>query len=386
MIQERTFGQYLGLISSSLLKAGGLYFPPPIPSTMHEITVNLHMHTRYSDGQGSHREIAAAAIRAGVDAVIVTDHNVWVNGPERIYHDGQKRCLLLVGEEIHDASRRPQKNHLLVFGAETELAHLADDPRILVDGVAAAGGICFFAHPTDRANPIFNESDITWEAWDIQGYTGIELWNGLSEFKSLLKSRLHAIYYVLDPRRVPHGPPPELLLKWDELMNAGRRVVAVAGSDAHQLHRSMGPLKRVIFPYEVHFRSINTHLLLPASLIGEVDYDQALIYDALRAGHAFVGNDLPAPTRGFRFSGQSPDGDFVMGDEVSLGSGVTLQIWLPRRAECMMRRNGEVFKTWDDREAMVANVSQPGVYRVEVYLDYLGKRRGWIFSNPVYVR
>ncbi len=45
---------------------------------MEEIIVNLHMHTHYSDGTGSHMDIALAAIECGLDAVIVTDHNVLV--------------------------------------------------------------------------------------------------------------------------------------------------------------------------------------------------------------------------------------------------------------------------------------------------------------------
>ena len=49
---------------------------------MHEIVVNLHMHTRYSDGTGTHKDIAHAAIKTGLDAVIVTDHNVLVQGVE----------------------------------------------------------------------------------------------------------------------------------------------------------------------------------------------------------------------------------------------------------------------------------------------------------------
>ena len=49
---------------------------------MQEIVVNLHMHTRYSDGSGSHKDIANAAIQTGLDAVIVTDHNVLVEGVE----------------------------------------------------------------------------------------------------------------------------------------------------------------------------------------------------------------------------------------------------------------------------------------------------------------
>lgn len=353
---------------------------------MHEIVINLHMHTRYSDGHGSHREIAEAALQAGLDAVIVTDHNVWVSGPEKIYRDGERRVLLLVGEEVHDAARIPQKNHLLVFGAEKELAVLADEPQKLINGVRDAGGISFLAHPYDTANPTFKETDITWESWDVSGYTGIELWNGLSEFKSLLKSRLHAVYYAFNPARVPHGPPTEMLAKWDGLLGAGRRVVAIGGSDAHQLPGKMGPFRRTIFPYHTHFRSINTHLLLESPLEGRLEADKENIYAALRSGHAFVGNDMPASTCGFRLTGQSEDGDFIMGDEVRLGAGATLQIRLPQRADAALLRNGKPFKKWSDREAVVVHISETGVYRLEAHLDYLGKRRGWIYSNPVYVR
>ena len=353
---------------------------------MHEITINLHMHTRFSDGHGSHADIATAAIGAGLDAVIVTDHNVRVDGPQGYYREGADRVLLLVGEEIHDTNRDPQKNHLLVFGVPAELAAHAHEPQGLIDQVRAAGGLSFLAHPFDPANRIFNEPDITWQDWGVTGYTGVELWNGMSEFKSLLKSRLHAVYYAFNPDRIPHGPPPEMLAKWDELLSSGRRVVAVGGSDAHQLPGRMGPLKRTLFPYRKHFESVNTHLLLPEPLAGEEDEDERRILQALAAGHAFIGNDLPEKTDGFRFKGQSDAGDFIMGDEVALGAGVTFQIHLPRPAECILLREGTPFRTWSDREAMVVNVSEKGVYRVECYLPYKGKRRGWIFSNPIFIR
>src|SRR5512136_740489 len=102
---------------------------------MHEIVINLHMHTFFSDGHGTHADIAQAALRAGLDAVIVTDHNVWVNGPENYYRAGDQRVLMMVGEEIHDTTRDPQKNHLLVFGAGRELAPFAADPQRLLDTV-----------------------------------------------------------------------------------------------------------------------------------------------------------------------------------------------------------------------------------------------------------
>jgi hypothetical protein len=353
---------------------------------MHEITINLHMHTRYSDGHGSHTDIARAAISAGLDAVIVTDHNVWVNGPGGYFREGTDRVLLLIGEEIHDTDRDPQKNHLLVLGAQTELAGHAHDTQILIDKVRGAGGLSFLAHPFDTANRTFNEPDITWVDWEVRGFTGVELWNGLSEFKSLLKSRLHAVFYAFNPERVPHGPPPEMLSKWDDLLAVGRRVVAVGGSDAHRLPGRMGPLRRTLFPYETHFKSVNTHLLLPEPLTGVEDEDERSIYAALAAGHAFIGNDLPEKTHGFRFRGQSVAGDFQMGDEVDLGAGVTLQIHLPRAAECILLKDGAPCRTWSDREAMVVNVGETGVYRVECYLPFKGARRGWIYSNPVYIR
>ena len=147
---------------------------------MHEIVVNLHMHTRYSDGGGSHQDIAEAALKCGLDAVLVTDHNVLVPGFEGYIKDGKRKVLMLIGQEIHDQDRDPQKNHLLVFGAEKELATFADDPQMLINAIHESGGLSFLAHPNDPAAPAFHETDISWTDWSVTHYTGIELWNGLS--------------------------------------------------------------------------------------------------------------------------------------------------------------------------------------------------------------
>jgi len=355
-------------------------------SDMEEIIVNLHMHTPYSDGHYTYAQIARAALKTGLDAVIVTDHNVLVSGPEDYYREGDRRVLLLIGEEVHDQGRDPQKNHLLVFGANRELATLAHDPQLLVNSAAKAEGISFIAHLVDLAAPAVGEPDISWEAWDVQGFTGVELWNGFSEFKMLLKSKLHAIYYAFNPKRIARGPHPDATRKWDEWLGQGRRVVAIGGSDAHALPARMGPLRRTLFPYEYHFRSINTHLLLPQPLSGATMEDKRLIYKALGQGHAFIGYDLPAPTRGFRFSAKGRDELAWMGDELPAKLGVTFQIRLPRRAECKLLKDGKVIKVWQDRETCTHITAEPGVYRVEVMIDYLGRKRTWIISNPIYLR
>jgi hypothetical protein len=353
---------------------------------MHEIIVNLHMHTRYSDGTGTHKDIAQAAMKTGLDAVIVTDHNVLVQGVEGYYRSGPKRALLLVGQEVHDQALEPQKNHLLVFDANRDVATFASDPQRLVEAVREAEGMSFIAHPSDPAAPTFGESDISWERWDVSGFTGIELWNGLSELKVYLKSRLHGIFYAYFPQFIGHGPLPDVLLKWDELLVDGKRIVAIGGSDAHAWPQRMGPLRRVIFPYEFHFKTVNTHLFLPEPLSGDAAVDRRLVYEAFANGRCFVGYDLPASTKGFVFKAQGRNKIAYMGEEISPQGGVTLQIRLPSLAECRLIKDGVLLKEWRQRDNFAHITTEPGAYRVEVYRRYLGRRVGWIFSNPIYVR
>jgi predicted metal-dependent phosphoesterase TrpH len=352
--------------------------------SMHDLTVNLHMHTTYSDGSGNHADLGHIALKTNVDVLLVTDHNILVEGVNSYYRDGKRRVLVLACEEIHDQARDPQKNHLLVFGANRELAPLAKNPQALIDAVRGAGGLSFIAHPFDSALPDFGETDIAWVDWEIAGITGIELWNGFSELKSVAKGKWYAVAYAFFPEFIPHGPLPETLQLWDELTAKGQRVVAIGGSDAHAEHKSLGPLHKVIFPYEYHFKTINTHILTLSQLTGDLLRDKKMVLDALASGHCFVGYDLPAATRGFQFSAQSKVGNAIMGDEINSSGPVTLQVKLPCAADIRLIRNGRVVKS-SHGEAMVFITNEPGIYRVEAYIKFMGKDRGWIFSNPIYI-
>ncbi|NIS82061.1 MAG: hypothetical protein GTO14_18060 [Anaerolineales bacterium] len=352
---------------------------------IYEYAGNPHVHSTYSDGHKTHDEIAYAAIQAGLDFVVVTDHNVWVDGMDGYRFLGKNRVLLLTGEEIHDQARDPQKNHMLVFEAHQELAPLAQEPQELIQAVKSVGGYTFIAHPTDPAALEFGEDDLSWVDWEIEGYTGLELWNYMSEFKSHLSSLPVALYYAYNPTRSAAGPFPDVLERWDNLLSAGSRIVAIGGADAHGAPHRRGPLKREILPYEFLFRGVNTHVLTSEPLSGDLDVDRRRLFHSISHGRCFVGFDLPASTRGFRFSAQGDRGQVLMGESIKTRFGVTLQIKLPQRAYIRLIRNGEVIETWDFSENAVCTVTTPGAYRAEAHIEYKGRRCGWIFSNPIYV-
>lgn len=353
---------------------------------MEEIICNLHIHSIYSDGTGDYTHIANEALKTNLDVVIVTDHNVLVKGMEGYVEKDGRRVLVLSGEEVHNQDRMPQKDHMLVIGCSREVAPFAYDPQKLISQVNKNHGLTFLAHPYEYALPLFHETDITWESWQVEGYTGIELWNGFSEFKTVVRNLPQAIFYAFFPHRIAHQPLPQTLAKWDDLLSTDRKVVAVAGSDAHALDYRAGFIRKTIFPYRYHFSMINNHLLIPAPLTGNLSVDRAAIYQALRSGSSFIGFDLPASPRGFVFCAENSEETMGMGDELKLDPGATLRIKLPRRADVRLIHNGKPVLESENTDQLVKIVDQPGAYRVEAYIDYLGKKRGWIYSNPIYLR
>ena len=344
----------------------------------HEVVGNLHMHTPYSDGEGYHDEIAQAAAKAGLDFVVVTDHNLWVKGPEGYHHE----VLVLVGEEVHHPRRWPQVNHLLVYGAEAELSQCAPDPQRLIEAVHARGGLAFIAHPFDYALPMMHEPGISWVDWDVEGYHGLEIWNYMSEFKTRLPNRLLALLYTAKPHLAIRGPFKATLRLWDDLLASGRRIAGIGNADAHATPYTVGTLKRVVFPYEYLFRCVNTHLLLPEGLSGNVEFDKSLIFEALRMGCGWVGYDLIGATNGFRFTARSASEYADIGGEIRRVGAVNFEIEtpLPATIQVVKAGRGPVALVKNKRGLRFTTV-ESGAYRVEAYRQ----GRGWIFSNPIYV-
>jgi len=318
----------------------------------------------------------------GLDFVIVADHNVLTSGQDGWY--GQ--VLLLVGQEVHDDEQKPQANHYLAFDIVEDLTHLAHDPQALIEAVAAQGGLGFIAHPFERGAPEFGEAAIPWLAWEVQGYAGLAIWNYMSEFKGHLSNLnlAQAVFLVYLPSVAIRGPYSDTLVRWDELLRE-RKVVAIGTTDAHAKTYRLGPLSRKVFSYEYLFRTIRTHILSPTAFLGEVEHDKRVVYEALKKGHCFVAYDLLADTRGFRFKAKSGDVTVIMGQEIALQGAVSLEVHSPRRADIRLLRDGRIIaRRWG--RSLQWTTSEKGVYRVEAYRPFLLRKRGWVFTNPIYVR
>ncbi len=350
------------------------------PPDLHDVACVVHLHSTHSDGTGTVPEIAAAARDAGVDAVLLTDHDTLEarkRGEER-WHGS---TLVLVGEEVSP----PGKNHYLAFGIDKVQKRKGVGPAQICAGVTAAGGFGFAAHPFSRGSDRFRRwaPGYPWTDLDCDGLTGIELWSYFNDTGERLRGAIDAVRFLTRPERFVAHPPPENLAEWDRLTR-DRRVTAIGGLDAHQFGvRRRGRVLRLM-GYRRSFRQLRTHALCERPLQRELGPDRDQIYDALREGRCYIAVDSLAPPAGFSYWAEGPDGSVAMGRE-ERAVDHTLRVRLPREAKLRLVRNGELLSSTAGTQ-LEHRVRGPGVYRVEARLDAFGRERTWILSNPIYLR
>ncbi len=345
---------------------------------MFEYSGAVHIHSVFSDGSGNPGEIAGFANETGLDFILLSDHNTL-----RALHEGFEgwydNTLMLVGCEINDKNN---KNHYLAFGID-ETISTRIPAKEYVRIVKEKGGIGFTAHPHEKRTSMKEHPPYPWEEWDTDDFTGIEIWNHMSEWMEGLTEQ-NKVQSFLHPLKSIELPPAETLAKWDEIAQR-RKVVGIGGIDAHA-HKVnlMGFFEVEVFPYKVLFKSIRTHILTDTKLVRgdgseELKLAKENIYGSLRKGMCFVSNYSQGDARGFRFYAENGEAIYQMGQDMELTDNVKLRVDLPNVAgEIKLIRNGELYNKIEDVEA-VFDVNEPGTYRVEVF--YEGK--AWIYSNHI---
>lgn len=181
--------------------------------------------------------------------------------------------------------------------------------------------------------------------------------------------------------------------RWDELIaNKNRRVVAVAGNDAHSnVGFRLGDLTGREFiglhldPYERSFRLVRNHVLIEK----EKPLTEETLLSALAAGHSYIAFDIFGDSTGFTYTAENSGGKRIMGDEIELREEVRLAVTTPVAARVLIFKDGHDIRDEDGSLRKAYAGAERGVYRVEVYLTQLGglvKDKTWIISNPIYVR
>jgi hypothetical protein len=336
---------------------------------MPEYVGAVHLHSCYSDGSGTVREITAAARRAGLDFVVLTDHDTLRPAEDRWdgWHDG---VLVVVGVEVTCQFR----SHVVVFGAR-EVAALRFKPlaRVLFD-LQNQGAVAFVAHahPAHIMGFSMKAGELT--DWEVAGFAGVELW-----------SFMHDICDGMAPWRIPsfirnwpqrvRGPNARTVAHWDRV-TARRRFPAIGSLDNHAF--IVPGLGATILSYEDGFRTLRTHVLAQ-ECTGRRD-DAQLITDTLCRGRAFLALDLVAAATGFRFEADAGGRRLEMGDEAPWAGPAALEVRSPVEAKLTLLRAGHpVAETVGT--ALRHTAEAPGVYRAEARLG--GKP--WVYTNPIYL-
>lgn len=370
----------------------------------------FHSHSYLShDSMGQPEAIITGANRAAIDFIFMTDH----------FSDPANRSA------IEDGLTGDHNGVMMFPGVETSAGMIAWFlEKVPLDGrlklaeqitqVQKGGGVAFVCHP-DEPRP--------WPT--LPPFTGMEIYNlhaDAKRSKLTIPYRLSEFFWSIDryPMEVYHQlfhEPTEYLAIWDKQTQT-RRVVGIAGNDAHQnnglrlmvshkgtlILTDTGPKEEPLmaFPgfvgrqiasgkepgtvlwrweidlYERSYHFVNTHLLARRN-------DEDGLRLALETGHAYVAFDSLVTATGFDFTYRDRSAHAVMGDQVKFAPQGHLEVFSPAEALLRLKRDGQ--QVAEARgHVLKFNVAQPGVYRVEAFLDVLGESVPWIYSNPIYVR
>ncbi len=329
-----------------------------------EVRGAWHVHTTRSDGRGTLDEVVRAAREAGLQFVVVTDHNVLAPGDQG-YRDG----VLVI--EATEASTR--YGHVVALGVSRALdaEEREGDP---LRAIAALGGQAILAHPFHPTRPF--------SGWGTGPWHGFELVSNDTAWHEVVRG--HAWGRALAAAAA---------LPWDR----ARAVVALTDDPGRERSRFDADLRaaratekrrpaRVIFcsadahgwpSYAAAFEAFSMHL--PVTLSGDATADVRGVVAALTDGRAACVFDGVAPASSVRFGrtgGEHPALELSLAAPDLNGARFRL-----------LRDGVPVAESASPAPAGAAVVRfgcgpagcGPGDYRVEA--TWAG--RPWIFTNPV---
>jgi hypothetical protein len=358
---------YLAWLAFTTLSFRSYRGAPEFDADPLEIEGVYHIHTTYSDGRSTTRELARDAAGEKLDFLIVTDHGSpnFQSLRDQGFMEG---VLVLAGSELS-----VNRGHLVGLGFGIPDANFSQKAEEAVPEIQALGGFAVIAHPYSK---------VRWLWGDASVYSGLEIINADTMFKDNIGQVLPYLPLLAVGSRIPlirMLEHPEInLKKWDQRA-ATAPLYGYFSADAHLYYRAIFSLLRL-------------HILLDEPLARDAGRAAGQVFGALRSGRFFNAIEAVAEARGFRFTAAGNGRAWRMGDTIRTGqsSGLRFEVRAPYpfAKEIRLLRDGRILASTRDN-VLAAESPGPGVYRVEVYLRArtpLGKNIPWIVSNPIFLR
>ncbi len=358
-----------------------------------ELRGALHNHSTYSDGLSDIPTVMDAAKEAGVDFVLMADHNTVQplrDGWQERYADASP--FLLVGTEVTVEGGR----FLLALDVPPEYEPVIGvSAQTGIDTIRAHRGFPLISLPFDLKHPF--------EDWSVSGYEGLEVLN----FSTIARRHINflSLVWILIVRRfggmmavirMMASRPDAALLRWDSLTrNGGRQVVGIGSLDAHARMKMFGKMYSIP-TYADSFRACQTHVLVPDGVAGAERIPA--VNAALRAGRCYFSYDCLGDPTNFRFvatqEGKDDTAAAVMGERLSVAPGDAVRFTASVPGESVLLRlyrDGKPVASSVGGTLSVMLPAQAGAYRIEAY--WFGGRLGalflgvrpWVYSNPIYL-
>jgi hypothetical protein len=337
----------------------------------------IHVHTSLGGhSTGTMDELINGS--KGLAYVVITEHTATYYDSAAMTLNGMHNGILFIGG--NELNTQSSDRLLMVPGTAEAYEKRSTVTPLFLPIFQKQGRLVFVAYP-DR-----------FTSWDST-FDGVEVFNLSESTKAMNWIRLSfdvlwSYHKYPELTVATHLSRPDFnLQKYDEVASR-RRVTLFAGSDAHSnigfhlLGDDAGnKILRLKFDdYATIFRIARTHVLLDKN----TELTQESLLNAFREGHDYFSLDILSDPRGFLFV----SGDKVMGDEVKLTESPKLKVRVPHRSRIVLLRNGTKVSETPDTNETIFMPKEIGAYRVEVFLDSLGKpfdQMPWITSNPIYV-
>jgi hypothetical protein len=339
-----------------------------------EIKGAIHIHTTYSDGSSDIEDVIKTAQNCELDFIIITDHDT-LKAREEGFEGYHNDLLVIVGYELTP----PEDHHYLVLGLDRVIEN--KEPETFVDEVKENGGVGIITHPDHTGIIDYGLPQISWKKWSLDKYSGISVWDLMTDIQSKITSPFSLIWSVFNPVSVLRGPKEKTLSRWDRL-NKNRSITGICELDNHGLIIGKKPLSFEIFPNNFAFKTLRNHLNVSGGLSGKGIEDIDKVISTIEKGNLFMGFDYFHDTTGFKFFCKKGEEIIKMGDRKRLTDEIDAFILLPENGIIRLLKDGKPISV-QFSNYLREKIYKKGVYRVEVFKGTIWGLKPWIYSNPI---